>query len=116
MLKIQAGNPVTGAEFIGREKEIGQIMELLNMGQSVVILAPRRFGKTSLVLEVLRREALQKNYTAFVDVFAAPTIPLLSMHIVEAVLRNHKADKVFTKTRHSAMQMIKNARLKAVLV
>jgi hypothetical protein len=115
MLKIQAGNPVTGSAFIGRETEIGQIIALLKMGQSVVILAPRRFGKTSLVLEILRRMARKKDYTALVDVFATPTIPLLSTHIVEAVLKNHKADKIFTKSRHSAMQMIRNARLKAVL-
>ena len=115
MQKIQAGSPVTGSDLIGRESEINKIISLMQMGQSVVILAPRRYGKTSLVLEVLSRLKSSKNYTAFVDVFSSPTIPLLSTHIVEAVLKNHKLDSVFTKSRHSALGMVKNIKLKAVL-
>jgi len=115
MLRIQAGNPVTGTDFIGREDEINQIISFLKMGQSVVILAPRRFGKTSLVLEILSRLGSSKNYTAFVDVFSSPTIPLLSTHIIESVLKNHKLDRIFTKSRHSALAMIKNVNLKTVL-
>ena len=52
---IQVGRPVDGIPFIGREKEIQEIMTYLKMGQSIVVIAPLRFGKTSLVLEVLRR-------------------------------------------------------------
>ena len=51
----QVGKPVTGKELVGRENEISLLMEYLQMGQSVVLVAPRRFGKTSLVLEALTR-------------------------------------------------------------
>ena len=49
------GRPVTGAELVGRETEINEIIRTLNAGQSVVLIAPRRFGKTSVMLEVLDR-------------------------------------------------------------
>ena len=67
---FQVGKPVKGNAFVGRDKEIKEIQTYLEMGQSVVLIAPRRFGKTSLVLEVLRRMKRKKHYTGFVDIFA----------------------------------------------
>jgi len=45
---MQVGKPLTGKEFIGRQKEAREIIQYLSMGQSVVLIAPRRFGKTPL--------------------------------------------------------------------
>lgn len=42
---FQAGKPVTGSQLAGREDIIQQIMQLTLNGQSVVLIAPRRFGK-----------------------------------------------------------------------
>ena len=111
----QAGKPVTGKDFIGREKELTLLMEYLKMGQSVVLVAPRRFGKTSLVLEALSRLKKQNFYTAFVDVFTNPTLDLLSSAIIEEVLKNHKLDKQFITAKNSATSMFRNLKLKAVL-
>ena len=52
---FQAGRPVLGEKLIGREEILEKIIRLLISGQSVVLIAPRRFGKTSVVLEVLNR-------------------------------------------------------------
>ena len=112
---FQVGKPASGNHFVGRENEVRIISQLLAMGQSIVLIAPRRFGKTSLVLEILRRIKSSEVYTAYVDVFASPTLELLSAQIVEAVLKNHKLDKLFTKSRNSALAMMKNLKLKAVL-
>lgn len=111
----QVGKPVTGKDFIGREKELALLMEYLKMGQSVVLVAPRRFGKTSLVLEALGRLKKQNYYTAFVDVFTNPTLDLLSSAITEKVLENHKLQKQFIAAKNSATAMIQNLKLKAVL-
>lgn len=112
---IQAGKPVTGKHFIGREEEVRTISHLLGMGQSVVLTAPRRFGKTSLILEILRKIKSDNVYTAYVDVFSSPSLELLSAQIIEAVLKNHKLDKIFTKSRRSALAMMKNVKLKATI-
>ncbi len=111
----QAGKPVTGKDFIGREKELTLLMEYMKMGQSVVLVAPRRFGKTSLVLEALKRLEKQNYYTAFVDVFTNPTLDLLSSAITEEVLKNHKLHKQFIAAKNSATALIQNLKLKAVL-
>jgi len=111
----QVGKPVTGKNFIGREKELSLLMEYLKMGQSVVLIAPRRFGKTSLVLEALQRMKKLNHYTAFIDVFSNPTIELLSSAITEEVLKNHKLHKQFIEAKNSASKLIQNIKLKAVL-
>ena len=41
---IIAGKPVTGEHLIGRQEEIAAINRNLDMGQSVVLIAPRRYG------------------------------------------------------------------------
>jgi len=111
----QIGKPVKGKDFIGREKELALLMEYIKMGQSVVLIAPRRFGKTSLVLEALSQLSRQKYYTAFVDIFTNPTLELLSSSITQEVLKNHKLHQQFAKAKNSAVAMIQNIKLKTVL-
>ena len=48
------GNPVVGDDLYGREYELDQIWELLAQGEHVLMLAPRRVGKTSLMQELRR--------------------------------------------------------------
>lgn len=115
MDRLNAGNPVTGKDFIGREEEIAKITQLLSFGQSVVLIAPRRFGKTSLALEILSRLKSKEIFTSYIDVFSTPDIRTLSTQITESVLRNHKLDKVFIKTKESALSMLKNLKLKATI-
>jgi AAA+ ATPase superfamily predicted ATPase len=45
---LPVGNPAIGEDFIDREKEIAQILEALKK-DSVLLIAPRRFGKTSIM-------------------------------------------------------------------
>jgi len=60
-IMLQVGKPVKGKTFIGWEKEIKEIINYIEIGQSVVIIAPRNFGKTSLVIEVLSRLKSKKS-------------------------------------------------------
>lgn len=111
----KTGRPVIGKDFIGRSEEVKILLEYLKMGQSVAIIAPRRFGKTSLVLEALRKINNREFYTAFIDVFSNPTLELLATSITGEVLRNHKLDKQFKSARKSASALLKNIKLKAVI-
>ena len=81
MSELNVGNPVSGKDFIGREEEIKYITELLLLGQSVVLIAPRRYGKTSLVLEVLEKLKSQERYSAFIDIFSITTLEMLPVQI-----------------------------------
>ena len=64
------GQPVIGDDLYGREYELDRLWEMLEQGEHILMLAPRRVGKTSLMLELHR--APRKNWDVFyVDVQAA---------------------------------------------
>jgi len=54
-LKSAHGNWVVGDQFWDREPEITRFTELLDEGAHILLVAPRRIGKTSLMREVERR-------------------------------------------------------------
>lgn len=52
------GRVITGKEFFGRAKLIKHIQGYIRSGQHVVIFGERRIGKTSLIVEAIRRLGL----------------------------------------------------------
>ena len=48
------GQPVEGEDLYGRDYELDRLWEHLENGEHILMLAPRRVGKTSLMLELLR--------------------------------------------------------------
>jgi len=105
---ITAGKPVTGAQLIGREKEVRLIGEYLDMGQSVVLMAPRRFGKTSLLLEMLNRKKAAGNFTLFVDFFSTPDLFSLAAEIATQVLSNKKWNWTVHQLKNQIFELLKN--------
>lgn len=49
------GQVVTGEYFTDREKEIKEISEEIVSGQSVILISPRRYGKTSLIMNIVNK-------------------------------------------------------------
>lgn len=67
-LKREVGNWVSGEKFWGREVEIQSFVELLDEGANILLTAPRRTGKTSLMREVARRlEQRGRDIAIYVD-------------------------------------------------
>ena len=63
------GQAVIGDDLYGREYELNRLWEMLEQGEHILMLAPRRVGKTSLMLELHR--APRENWDVFyVDVEA----------------------------------------------
>ena len=61
------GQAVIGDDLFGREYELARVRERLDQGEHLLMLAPRRVGKTSLMLELHR--APQENWdVVYVDV------------------------------------------------
>jgi hypothetical protein len=60
------GNPVLGEAFWNREQEVSELIELLDEGTHLLIVAPRRIGKTSLMHQV-RQKIEERYYCLFVD-------------------------------------------------
>ena len=64
------GLPVVGDDLYGRGYELRTLWERLEHGEHVLLLAPRRVGKTSLMLE-LRRQPRPNWHVIYVDVEGA---------------------------------------------
>lgn len=65
------GEIVTAAAFADREDERGRLARDLASGQKVFLISPRRYGKSSLVRDVMRGLARQKILTIEVTVAAS---------------------------------------------
>lgn len=109
----QVGKPVLGKDLIGREKELRLIKELLLAGQSVVIIAPRRMGKTSLMIELINQLKAEEFFITHVDVFSVSNIPTLARRIVESVFSNKKLDKYFRQALINLADIFKNLSFKS---
>ena len=58
------GSPAKGVQFLDRERELAQVSELVNNGRDVMLQAPRRSGKTSLLHRIAQE--LDKAYATCV--------------------------------------------------
>lgn len=111
-MNLNVGRPVTGEELIGRETEVNDIIRTLNSGQSVALIAPRRFGKTSIMLEVLERINKAGFYTGNIDFFTIPDIKRLAFEITSQVLKNRKLDSAFEKLKTNVGEVLTNIKLR----
>src|SRR6266542_2970200 len=67
------GDVATGEHFTDRTSELKELIRDLSSGQSVLIISPRRYGKTSLITAVLDRLRKQHTLVAYVDLLRTTT-------------------------------------------
>ena len=78
-----------GAEyFCDREQETAQLIDALQNGSNVTLMAPRRIGKTGLIHHVFERmRAQDKNVQCFyVDIFSTKTFDQMVQFVTNAVM------------------------------
>ncbi len=63
------GKVVRGKYFADREAEIAELKNDIASSQNVIVFSPRRYGKTSLILEVLDRVKDDGLLTCYIDLF-----------------------------------------------
>jgi hypothetical protein len=112
---LQVGKPVTGIDFIGRTKEIAELCNLLRNGQSVVLIAPRRFGKTSLVFKILELLQNEGELTAYLDIFTTRDITRLSEQLTSKILENKKLDNIIQLVKKNLSELIKNVEFRSTI-
>lgn len=78
---FKTGSPVKGNDFIDRKKHLPIFKAYLQNNQHVMIKAPRRFGKTSLIKQVFEHEK-SFNYI-YVDLRRATSLSSLANQILE---------------------------------
>jgi len=86
---FQIGVPVTGAELADRQTELETILREVLAGSRLFLISPRRYGKTSLLLESRNRLQAQNIAVAYVDLYQATSLAhflnLFGLAVLEAV-------------------------------
>lgn len=80
------GRVVKDEDFADREQEIDNITRDLEAGQSVILYSPRRYGKTSLMVEVLKEMKKRGFMTALIDFYGCVSTSELAEKIIEEVV------------------------------
>jgi AAA+ ATPase superfamily predicted ATPase len=79
---------VPAGDIVGRETYIRRAGARLADGTHILIAGPRRIGKTSVMLEILRRLRRKAIHTAYVDCMGATDLRGLGERLADAVLEN----------------------------
>ncbi len=77
------GTIVTGEDFADREKEQEQLLKDLMSGQHILLYSPRRYGKSSLMVMVLKKLKEKGIMTSMIDLFACVSINDIIEKLVE---------------------------------
>ncbi|MCX6584011.1 MAG: ATP-binding protein [Candidatus Aminicenantes bacterium] len=99
MNPFKYGTVVADRYFIDREKEIAQIKDDLLNGINIILYAPRRFGKTSLVMQILSDLKESRVKTVYLDLF--------QVYSLESFIRLY-ASKVMEASGFSMKKAIKS--------
>ena len=67
------GSEVYDNDFCNRTEDLNELQKDINSGLNVLLYAPRRFGKTSLIKEVLRRCKAKGVIVVYVDLYSVLT-------------------------------------------
>ncbi|MEA1909000.1 MAG: hypothetical protein U9N43_08250 [Euryarchaeota archaeon] len=89
---LPVGSPAIGDDFIDREKEIKQIFTALAK-DSVLLIAPRRFGKTSIMKRLKGELLSQDEISIFIEVEDVYSPQQFLTEIVMALFDNERIRK-----------------------
>lgn len=79
------GEVVAGEWFTDRDRELAELAGDIRSGQNVVIISPRRYGKTSLVMRAIEQLRRERVLVAYLDLFRAPTKDRFADHLAAAL-------------------------------
>ncbi|GAC1478362.1 MAG: ATP-binding protein [Candidatus Dormibacteria bacterium] len=82
---------MSGEAFTDRETDLMVLLRELRDGQNVLIEAPRRFGKTSLILQVKRQLEAEGIPVAYLDCMLVPSRARLADRLASAYLQAFKS-------------------------
>lgn len=81
------GTPVTGLQFAGRDRELRSLASRMRDGINVVVVSPRRYGKTSLLTKAT--QSLERSGAAVVqvNVLRCRDLPAFAAQLLTQVYR-----------------------------
>ena len=95
--------------FCDRKDETATLIKQITNGKDVVLVSPRRMGKTGLIHHLFRQPVISDNYyTFFVDIYAATSLREMCHSLGKTVFESLKSRKA--KVRDAFFQTIKTLR------
>ena len=85
------GTVVSGKDFADREDELRKLSSRLGETVRIFLVAPRRYGKTSLIRNVLMTLQRQRLLTAYVDLYWVTSSKEFFEFYVSSLLRGSKS-------------------------
>lgn len=101
---FKSGMPVYGEDFIDRKQHLVKFNTFIQNNQHIVIKAPRRYGKTSLVIHLFKTYKYNKIY---IDIKRATTLQNLAEQIINEVYKYAGIDDIITKAKDSIVSLFK---------
>jgi hypothetical protein len=102
------GTVVSGEDFADREAELWQLTSKLKETVRIFLVAPRRYGKTSLIRNVLMTLQKQKMLTAYVDLYWATSSSEFMELYTSSVIRASKS--IAKKAAHFVREFLPRLR------
>ena len=91
------GTIVRGDSFFDRKEETKLLIDTLSGGNNVVLFAPRRYGKTSLVFRVMEHLEERGIPCLYIDLMSAFSLERFAELIVEAARKKQSKLEVFAQ-------------------
>jgi len=82
------GEVVTGDNFTDRVDEIKRLTEELRGGHNIFLISPRRYGKTSLIINVLEHLNREGLFTFYIDLYKVASLRELLEAYAKGVARS----------------------------
>jgi AAA+ ATPase superfamily predicted ATPase len=92
------GTIVKSEHFFDREEECSRIVSTLANGNNIVLFAPRRYGKTSLVFKVIEELELQDIQCIYFDFMPVFSIESFVTNYLEAIKKKQTNLQKFIQT------------------
>ena len=109
------GIPVIGGDLIDREDELRKLEDMLVSGQSVILSSPRRYGKTSVCLELLRRLKNKKYFTVYLDIFLILNKRKLAEEIVDKTFENKQVRNFTHQVKERFADVLRKLEFKQIV-
>src|ERR1700761_663945 len=90
-------------EFADREAELAEVEADMRNGQDLVIFAPRRVGKSSLVLRAAAAQRRKKGLVAYLNVMTTPNKTRFAERLAAAIYADIAAPRARLKERALTM-------------
>jgi AAA+ ATPase superfamily predicted ATPase len=106
------GGLVTGKDFADRESEMAEILREVRGGTNIVLFSVRRMGKSSLLVELMRRHRGEFIWV-YVDLYGVTTKSRLVEVYMSAIAKG--AYGTAKKVAEGVRELVKGSRLRLVL-